>query len=141
MTRSSGRIAAVGFHPGLAARDEADGLGTVDYRLQRRRKLRDVREGIVARDEVCDAHPELMRVARSGVPETGALCPVCRDRHVVKVSYVFGPRLPAGGKLALNQTELDRIAKRSGQFAAYEVEVCGGCGWNHLLRRTLLAAR
>jgi len=131
----------VGFHPGLAARDQAEGLGSVDYRLQRRRTLRDVRAGIVARNEVCDAHPELLRVARSGAPDLGGLCPVCEDNRVVKVAYVFGPRLPAGGKLALNQMELDRIAERSGQFASYEIEVCGSCGWNHLLRRTVLAAR
>ena len=133
------RIVAVGFHPSLVARDEPTGLGTVDYRLQRRRTLRDVRDGTVARDAVCDAHPELTRVARSTAPDTRETCPICEDRWLARVSYVFGPRLPAGGKLAMTQSELDRIATRSGTFASYEVEICGACGWNHLLRRTVLA--
>ena len=129
------------FHPGLVAKDAADGVGSVDYRLQRRRTLREVREGIIARNEVCDAHPELLRVARNSAPETGDTCPICEEQQLASVTYVFGPRLPAGGKLALNQTELDRIAKRSGTFATYEVEVCASCGWNHLLRRQVLEGR
>ncbi len=120
------------------ARDAAEGVGTVDYRLQRRRTLREVREGTIARNEVCDAHPELMRVARHSAPATGQDCPVCEDHPLVSVTYVFGPRLPAGGKLALSSSDLERISNRSGTFASYEVEVCGGCGWNHLLRRSVL---
>ena len=128
----------MGFNPSVVARDAAAGIGAVDYRLQRRTTLREVREGIVARSEVCDAHPELLRVARHSAPETGEECPICEEHPLVSVTYVFGPRLPAGGKLALNQTELDRIATRSGTFASYEVEVCGSCGWNHLLRRGVI---
>lgn len=131
----------MGFNPSIVAKDAADGVGAVDYRLQRRRTLREVREGIIARNEVCDAHPELLRVARNSAPETGKKCPICEDEQLVSVTYVFGPRLPAGGKLALSRTELDRIALRSGTFASYQVEVCGGCGWNHLLRRQVLEGR
>lgn len=110
----------------------------MDYRLQRRRTLRDVRDGTLDKSEVCDVHPELRRVARSTAPETGEQCPICEDHPLTSVTYVFGPRLPAGGKLALNQADLHRISQRSGTFASYEVEVCAGCGWNHLLRRAVL---
>ena len=106
-----------------------------------RRTLREVREGAVAKNEVCDAHPELMRVARSSAPETGEQCPLCEEHPLVSVTYVFGPRLPAGGKLALDQVDIDRIATRSGTFASYQVEVCASCGWNHLLRRAVLEGR
>lgn len=131
----------MGFNPSIVAKDAADGVGTVDYRLQRRRTLREVREGVVAKNEVCDAHPELLRVARNSAPSTGADCPICEEHKLASITYVFGPRLPAGGKLALNQAELDRIATRSGTFASYQVEVCAGCGWNHLLRRQVLEGR
>lgn len=129
----------MGFHPSLIVRDEPTGLGTVDYRLQRRRTLRDVRDGSVERDAVCDAHPELTRVARSIAPDARETCPICADQQLARVAYVFGPRLPAGGKLAMTQAELDRIARRSGTFISYEVEICAACGWNHLLRRSVLA--
>jgi hypothetical protein len=126
------------FHPGIASADAAAGVGEVDYRLQRRRLLADLRSGKVAPNEVCDAHPELMRVARNCDTVGGGSCPVCADNELAQVHYVFGPRLSAGGKLALSDAELRQYSKRSGSFAAYRVEVCSNCGWNHLLRRVVL---
>ena len=129
-------LTGVSFHPGRAERDAASGVGAVDYRLQRRRTLADFRSGKVAPSEVCDAHPELLRVARNCTTPSNRACPVCGERGgLSSVHYVFGPRLPASGKLALDEHELERFARRSGDFAAYEVEVCTKCGWNHLLRR------
>ena len=130
----------MGFHPGRAATDAESGVGAVDYRLQRRRTLSDLRAGRVAPSEVCDAHPELLRVARNCADMSKKKCPVCDRRGgMTSVHYVFGPRLPASGKLALNDAELQRFAQRSGDFAAYEVEVCAECGWNHLLQRRPLS--
>jgi len=107
----------------------------VDYRLQRQRVLTDVAEGRVGRADVCDAHPELLRVARNLAEVGDVVCPVCEDAAVARVSYVFGPRLPAGGKLCTTAAEVGRFRQRSGSFNCFEVEVCPACGWNHLLRR------
>ncbi|MCP3936948.1 MAG: DUF5318 domain-containing protein [Actinomycetia bacterium] len=126
------------FHPGIAAADSASGAGDVDYRLQRRALLADLEAGRVARHEVCDAHPELVRVANNCDTIDGGSCPVCDRGEMALVHYVFGPRLAAGGKLALTEADLDRYGRRSGDFAAYRVEVCAGCGWNHLLCRIIL---
>ncbi len=136
----TGTLLAVVFHPGIAAADSASGVGDVDYRLQRRALLTDLEEGRVARHEVCDAHPELVRVAINCDTVDGGSCPVCDRAEMAWVHYVFGPRLPAGGKLALTDADLDRYGRRSGDFAAYRVEVCAGCGWNHLLRRIILGS-
>lgn len=131
-------LLAVVFHPGIAATDAASGTGDVDYRLQRRALLADLEAGRIARHEICDAHPELVRVARNCETPGGGSCPVCDFDGLAWIHYVFGPRLPASGKLALTETELDRYRQRSGDFAAYRVEVCASCGWHHLLRRIVL---
>jgi hypothetical protein len=127
-------LSGVTFHPGMAARDAAAGVGTVDYRLQRRRLLADIDAGLVDRAEACDIHPELLRVARNAAMPFGRDCPLC-EGELRLVAYVFGPRLGGGGKCVVNDEELQRLARRSGDFVAYEVEVCPACGWNHLVRR------
>ncbi len=37
----------------------------VDYTLAKRAKLTELRGGRLSRDDVCDAHPELLRAARN----------------------------------------------------------------------------
>lgn len=116
----------------------ASGSGEIDYRLARQSVLSEFRKGRVARHEVCDAHPELVRAAREVGDETSITCPVCEEVHVVLVSYVFGPRLPAFGRCITSRKELQAIAKRSGEFSCYVVEVCPNCSWNHLARTFVL---
>lgn len=117
----------------------ADGPGEIDYRLARQSVLSEYRKGRLARHEVCDAHPELVRAAREVGDETSITCPVCEDRTVVLVSYVFGPRLPAFGRCITSSRELRSFARRSGgSYACYVVEVCPACRWNHLARTFLL---
>lgn len=123
------------FHPGLASEDAEAGFGEVDYRLQRQRLLRDIASGIVDRAEACEIHPELIRVARKAAPRMGNSCPLCNESELRLVAYVFGPRLGPGGRCVISDDELQRIARRQGDFVSYEVEVCAKCGWNHLLRR------
>ena len=121
----------MGFQPQLVGEHVT---GAVDYRLQRQAVLGEVAEGVVRAADVCDAHAELLRVARNGAPRADEACPICEDAALALVSYVFGPRLPKGGKVVLSDDELDRISQRAGEFACYVVEVCPACRWNHLLR-------
>lgn len=116
----------------------ARGPGEIDYRLARQSVLSEFRKGRLARHEVCDAHPELVRAARECGDATSLTCPVCGEGKVVLVSYVFGPRLPAFGRCITSRRELQAIAKRPGQFSCYVVEVCPKCSWNHLARTFLL---
>ena len=115
-----------------------DAPGEIDYRLARQSVLSEYRKGRLARHEVCDAHPELVRAARECGDETRMTCPVCEEVNVVLVSYVFGPRLPAFGRCITSKAELRKIARRSGTFSCYVVEVCPSCSWNHLARTFLL---
>jgi len=125
----------VQFEPGLASKDEIESRAEIDYRLQRRRLLRDIECGVVDREEACDVHPELLRVARNAAPTINESCPLCHDNELRIVAYVFGPRLGPGGKCVVSDEELQKVARRKGRFTSYEVEVCAGCGWNHLRRR------
>ena len=126
----------MGFHPGAASR--VPGVGTIDYRLQRHALLTDIEAGRVGRGDVCDAHPDLLRAARHGAPGLGETCPICEDAEVVRVCYVFGPRLPPGGRCVLTAEEIARYRQRSTTYSCYEIEVCTACGWNHLRRRIIL---
>lgn len=112
--------------------------GEVDYRLARQALISEYRKGRLARQDICDAHPELRRAAREVGEPSERLCPICEESNLVLVSYVFGPRLPAHGRCVTSKTELRSFVKRSGEFACYVVEVCPGCSWNHLARSFVL---
>jgi len=119
---------------GLASDASTAMLGTVDYRLARERVIRAWRAGEATPAEVCDAQSELMRNARECGTSLDSDCPICAAERVVEVTYVFGPRLPAGGRCMVTEADVERIRRRKGQFVAYDVEVCPSCRWNHLLR-------
>ena len=73
------------------------GLGQIEYRLARDSVVREYRRGRLSRLDICDAHPELMRVARNLGRVTEVDCPICEESKLVHVAFAFGPRLPAGG--------------------------------------------
>ena len=83
---------------------------------------------------MCDAHPELVRAAREVGEPTKLDCPICEEDKVVLVTYVFGPRLPAFGRCITTKGELAKLDRRPERLAAYVVEVCPSCSWNHLAR-------
>jgi len=114
--------------------------GVIDYRLARMSIVSEYRKGRLARHEVCDAHPELKRAAQSASEATDMECPICEEDHIVLVTYAFGSRLPASGRCITTKGELAKLAKGRAQLAAYVVEVCPSCSWNHLARTFLLGA-
>ena len=115
--------------------------GEIDYRMARRALVAEYRRGRLAQNEVCDAHPELRRnAAQCGSPTTEP-CPICEGDGLVLVTYVFGPRLPPGGRCITSAKEMHKLARRSGTFTTYVVEVCTDCHWNHLARVFPLAER
>ncbi len=96
--------------------------------------VREYRRGRLGRPDVCDAQPELLRVAKNLGRETDTECPICEQEQLVHVTFAFGPGLPAGGLPLTNLREIGRKAGRgSTDVACYVVEVCTGCAWNHLL--------
>ncbi len=124
------------FRPGAleGARTSPTG-GRVEYRLARNAVVSEFRKGRLSKLDVCDAHSELMRAAEHlGSPEREP-CPICEEEGgLVTVTFVFGARLPSGGRCVTSQAELDRYRRRKDPVVCYVIEVCARCRWNHLLR-------
>jgi Family of unknown function (DUF5318) len=108
--------------------------GVVDHRLARRHLINEFRRGRLRQDQVCDAHPELIRAAKNIGSEATNACPICAEHSLRLVTYVFGPRLPAHGRCVSTAKELNTLNSRSEELTAYLVEACIGCRWHHLLR-------
>jgi hypothetical protein len=131
-------LSAVSFGPGAIRGAASAPPGEIDYRLARQAVISEFRKGRLAQHDVCDAHPELRRAAQECAEPSRLRCPICEDANLVLVTYVFGPRLPAHGRCVTSKAELRSLAKRPGELAAYVVEVCPDCHWNHLARSFLL---
>lgn len=116
------------------------GLGQVEYRLQRDSAVREFNRGRLSRLDICDAHPELLRVARNLGRATEVDCPICLESKLVHVSFAFGPQLPAGGRALSSNSELQALARSKDDVSFYVIEVCIDCSWNHLLRMFTAAA-
>lgn len=104
-----------------------------DYRLRRRATLRAVRDGSTPRDDVCDAHPDLLRAGIHIGTDAKELCPVCDEGGLRLVTYAY-PRLTNGRALggAVRSDDLPRRAARYGELDVFDVEVCVNCHWHHL---------
>ena len=117
-----------------ALRGSDGSRGLIDHRLARRMLISQVKKGRVPLDQVCDAHPELIRAARNVGTQTSTCCPICEEADLKLVTYVFGPRLSAQGRCVSPAKEMRQLNDRAEELSAYVVEACVECRWNHLLR-------
>ena len=115
-------------------RPDLTNLGQIEYRLARDAIVREYRRGRLSRLDVCDAQPELLRVARNLGQASETDCPICEQTKLVHVFFGFGPRLPASGRALGSTSEVRSLARSKEDVSFYVVEVCLGCSWNHLLR-------
>jgi len=106
----------------------------VDHRFARRHLINEFRRGRLRKDQVCDAHPELIRAASNVGAPTKVRCPICDEHDLVLVTYVFGPRLPAFGRVVSTAAQMATLSHSSDDLTAYVVEACTECRWHHLLR-------
>ena len=119
--------------------------GRTNYHLAKRALVREVSHGTVGVEDVCDAHPELLRAARSVGVDAGRECPICaladqrakvpadESATLQLVTYVFGDDIRRReGKIIWTRDELNELAERHRSLATYTVECCLVCGWNHL---------
>ena len=106
----------------------------VDHRLSRRALINEYRRGRLRQDQVCDAHPELIRAAANVGERTTSKCPICETPNLRLVTYVFGPRLSPQGKIVSDKRDMAQLDRRTDDLSAYIVEACIACRWHHLLR-------
>src|SRR3954464_5243665 len=84
----------------------------VDHRLARRALINEYRRGRLRQDQVCDAHPELIRAASNVGAETSGTGPICETTKLRLVTYVFGPRLPSHGRCVTTKKDLAQFERR-----------------------------
>jgi len=118
----------------------ADGA-VVEFGLVRHALLAKLAQGQLRYEDVCDAHPELLRAARNLGRKSGETCPVCGDDELVEVTYVFGARLPSGGTCPASRAELLKLERREDYVQCYAVEVCVACSFHHLARKWTAGGR
>lgn len=94
--------------------------------------------GRVGTYEVCDASPYLRSAAKFHGDPTDDRCPVCRRENLTHVHYIYGEELKQSAGQARKRAELSVLAMTLREFQVYVVEVCRGCGWNHLVEQYLL---
>ena len=127
---------SVTSEPGASGRAvSADTSAGVEYRLVRNRVVHEVERGRTMKIDVCDAHPELLRAARNVGRPTKEPCPICDQCRLVRVTFVFGAKLPPGGRCPGTAAELKALCRRAEPVLCYEVEVCPACAWHHLMRK------
>jgi hypothetical protein len=68
-------------------------LNVIDYTLAKRAILRDTQAGLQSVNDLCDAHPELMRAAKYVGEPTRVDCPLCGKDKLVLLAYVYGDAL------------------------------------------------
>ncbi len=114
----------------------------IDYRLRARAVVRGVQSGNIFRSEVCDAHPELLRVAKGAGVSCGTPCPICESDSLVALRYMFGAKLGPSGRCVADVGEIRQILNtKKGRFTCYVVEVCTECSWNYLIQSIPLLGR
>jgi hypothetical protein len=107
-------------------------LNVIDYTLAKRALLRDSQRGLQSVNDLCDAHPELMRAARHVGEPTRVDCPVCGKDKLVLLAYVYGDALKhENGRVWSLDTGL-RMAAANPGACCYVVEVSRACQWKHL---------
>jgi len=105
----------------------------IDYSLARRAALTELfARGVSSREDVCDAHPYLLRAAKYHGEPTEKPCPVCRRENLTHVTYSYGDELGQYSGRIKSTAELEAMAREHGEFTVYVVEVCQVCAWNHL---------
>lgn len=113
-------------------RGARNGRGQIDHRLARQHLINEYKRKRLSQEQVCDAHPELIRAAKNVGTEASSPCPICEEDQLRLVTYVFGPRLPAHGKCVTTAKEMRALDRRHEELSAYVVEACVACRWHHL---------
>lgn len=112
----------------------------IDYALQRRSALESLRRPgrEVARLDVCDADPMLVRAAKHHGEPARVPCPVCESDGLVNLQYTFGDQLGQFSGRIKATSDLEEMAHEFGEFKVVVVEVCQACNWNHMILSYLL---
>lgn len=104
----------------------------VSYEWERAAHVRDLRAGLLKREDVCDADFLLQAAAEYHGRPAGRPCPVCGEMLSLTL-WVYGEQLGRRAGSARNTQEIAEMVADGLTFTVHSVEVCRQCRWNHLL--------
>ena len=110
--------------------------GSIDYRFARRQLLRRFRAGELARNDVCDAQSELLRIGTNCSRRRRCRARCARDRPCGWCGSCSARGCRPVAAVVEDRAELAKLAERYGgrpPARTYTVEVCLECRWNHLI--------
>jgi hypothetical protein len=113
---------------------------SVDYSLQRRRTLAELRGALrtMVSHDALDADPMLVRAALHHGELSERRCPVNNCGRLLLLKYTFGDQLGQYSGRIKSDEELEQMENEYGEFTVYVVEVCPECGWNHVVESYIL---
>lgn len=118
------------FH-GLSELDAS----TIEHGLMRKFAIREFKRGRAAKEEICDANSELLRVAENLGEPSSYPCPICTTEALVNLTFAFAQKLPRSGLCVSSKREVTTLREVHEDIAFYLVEVCRHCRWNYLLKK------
>jgi hypothetical protein len=105
----------------------------VDHSLDRRAAILEIRRTGGFNFDGQDTDPYLLRAAKYYGAETGRTCPICTRTELVELTYVYSRELGYYSGRIYAPAEIPGMATQYGFLRVFTVEVCQGCGWNHVL--------
>jgi len=105
----------------------------VDHALERREAILGIRRTGGFGFDGQDTDPYLLRAAKYYGQVTGRDCPICTKTELVELTYVYSRELGYSSGRIFQPEDLPKLAMNHGFLRVFTVEVCQGCGWNHVL--------
>lgn len=110
----------------------------IDHSLERRDAIYEIRRTGGFHFDGNDTDPYLIRAANHYGVDTNRDCPICSVTKLSDLTYVYSRELGYFSGRIYAKAELPRIARQYGFLRVFHVEVCTGCGWNHVLTSYVL---
>lgn len=104
----------------------------VSHEWERAQHVRELRDGLARREELCDADFLLRAAARHHGVDSQRQCPVCEETLRL-TRWVYGEQLGRRAGSARSTAEISEFLDEVPEFTVHLVEVCPHCRWNHLL--------
>lgn len=110
----------------------------IDHALARREAILEIKRTGGFNFDGADTDPYLLRTAAHYGMPLDVVCPICEKVELVELIYVYSRELGYFSGRSRRPTELKELSLNHGFLKVFHVEVCQGCGWNHVLRSYVL---
>ena len=110
----------------------------IDHALARREAILEIRRTGGFHFDGNDTDPYLLRAAAHYGVELERTCPICTVTKLSELTYVYSRELGYFSGRIYSRDDLPHLSYQYGFLRVFHVEVCQGCGWNHVLTSYVL---